>query len=163
MSAAQQDVIEEPGRRRRRWPLVAVVIAIVVVLASRWTDSQLRQHESRLLSSRTADAQATAAAARAAVLSTRQYTMPLLVSSSSATVRAGLAQLIDNEAADQEARLRHARDALENTTILPWHHAIWDRKKAEVTEINVQLGALAAASHGADLKVLNALLTTTPP
>lgn len=89
--------------------------------------------------------------------------MPLLVSSSSATVRAGLAQLIDNEAADQEARLRHARDALENTTILPWHHAIWDRKKAEVTEINVQLGALAAASHGADLKVLNALLTTTPP
>lgn len=163
MTAAEQDVIEESGRRRRRWPVLAVVIAVVVVLAGRWTDSEFKQHETHLLAARAANAQAIAEAARAVVLSTRQYTLPLLVSSSSATVRSGLAQLIDDEAARQKAKLQQARDAVENTTILPWHHALWDRKKAEVATIDVQLRALDAASHGADLVVLNALLSATPP
>jgi len=97
------------------------------------------------------------------VLSTRQYTLPLLVSSSSATVRAGLAKLIDDEAARQARKLQQARDAVRDTTILPWHHDVWDRKKAAVAAIDVQIAALDAASHGADLAVLNALLATTPP
>lgn len=163
MSAAQQDVIEEAGRRRSRWPLLAIVIVVVAVLAGRWTDLEFKQHETRLLDSRAANAQATAEAARATVLSTRQYTMPLLVSSSSATVRAGLAKLIDDEAARQETKLEQARNDLRATTILPWHHALWERKKAEVSAVNVQITALDAAAHGADLAVLNALLTTTPP
>jgi hypothetical protein len=155
--------MEQAGRRWRRWPLLAAIITLAVVLAGRWTDYEFEQHESRLLASRTANASATAEAARATVLSTRQYTMPLLVSSSSATVRAGLAKLIDDEAAHQATLLEQARDEVRDTTILPWHHALWDRKKAEVSAINVQISALDAASHGADLQVLNALLTATPP
>ena len=155
--------MEQAGRRWRRWPLLAAIITLAVVLAGRWTDYEFEQHESRLLASRTANASATAEAARATVLSTRQYTMPLLVSSSSATVRAGLAKLIDDEAAHQATLLEQARDEVRDTTILPWHHALWDRKKAEVSAINVQTSALDAASHGADLQVLNALLTATPP
>jgi hypothetical protein len=143
--------------------LLVVVIAVVALLAGRWTDYQFEHHESRLLSSRVSDAQATASAARAAVLSTRQYTLPLLVTSSSATVRAGLAKLIDDEAAKQAAKLRQARDAVRNTTILPWHHALWDKKKSDVAAIDVQIAALDAASRGVDLGVLNALLTATPP
>lgn len=160
---AEQDILEQAGRRQRRSPLLAVVIAVVVVLAGRWSDYQFQHHEAHLLTSRAADAQGTAVAARAAVLSTRQYTLPLLVTSSSATVRAGLAQLIDDEAARQAEKLRRARDAVQRTTILPWHHGLWDRKKAEVSAIDVQIAALDAVSHGADLSVLSALLTTTPP
>lgn len=152
--------MEQAGRRWRRWPLLAAIVALAVVLAGRWTDHEFEQHESQLLASRTANASATAEAARATVLSTRQYTMPLLVSSSSATVRAGLAKLIDDEAAHQAMLLEQARDEVRDTTILPWHHALWDKKKAEISAIDVQISALNAASHGADLRVLNALLTT---
>jgi hypothetical protein len=143
--------------------LVAAVLVIAVVAGGRWTDYQFQQHESHMLATRTSDAQATAEAARAAVLSTRQYTMPLLVSSSSATVRAGLAKLVEDDAAHQATLLEQARTELDDTTILPWHHALWDKKKAAVSAVDVQITALDAAAHGADLVVLNALLTTTPP
>jgi monomeric isocitrate dehydrogenase len=87
--------------------------------------------------------------------------MPLLVSSSSATVRAGLEQLIDDEAARELVQLQHARDALSNTSILPWHDTLRATKHAALSLLDTQISALDAASHGADLKVLNALLTTT--
>ncbi len=90
--------------------------------------------------------------------------MPLLVSSSSATVRAGLAQLIDDDAARGKAQLEKARDVLQKTAILPWHHALRARKESQISLVDTQISALDAASHGADLRVLNALLTTaTPP
>ncbi len=161
MGAADHDVIENTGRRRRRWPLLFVVIVIAVALAGRFADEQVKHHESHLLAVRAADAQATAEVARAAVLSIRQYTMPLLVSSSSAQVRAGLAQLIDDEARRELVRLQQARDALSNTRVLPWHDTVRAAKQADLTVLDTQLSALDAASHGADLKVLNALLTTS--
>jgi hypothetical protein len=155
------DVIENTGRRRRRWPLLFVVIVIAVALAGRFADEHVKHHESHLLAARAADAQATAEVARAAVLSIRQYTMPLLVSSSSATVRAGLEQLVDDEAAHERAQLEAARDTLKSTRILPWHNGLRDMKQAALSLLDTQISALDAASHGADLKVLNALLTTT--
>jgi hypothetical protein len=161
VGASHDDVIEDTGRRRRRWPLLAAVIVIAAVLAARFADGQVKSHESHLLAARAADAQATAEAARAAVLSTRQYTMPLLVSSSSATVRSGLEQLIDDEAAHETTQLEQARDTLDTTSILPWHHALLDLKQADLSLLDTQIAALEAASQGADLKVLNALMMTT--
>jgi hypothetical protein len=161
VGAADHDVIENTGRRQRRWPLLAVVIVIAVALAGRFADEQVKHHEAHLIALRAADAQATAQAARAAVLSTRQYTMPLLVSSSSADVRAGLEQLIDDEAARELVQLQHARDALSNTSVLPWHDTLRATKQAALSLLDTQISALDAASHGADLKVLNALLTTS--
>jgi hypothetical protein len=163
VGAVDHDVIENTGRRQRRWPLLAVVIVVATALLARFADAQVKHHEAHLVALRAADAQATAKAARAVVLSTRQYTLPLLVTSSSATVRAGLAKLIDDEAARQAKKLQQARDAVRNTAILPWHHDLWDRKKATVSAIDAQIAALDAASHGADLAVLNALSTATPP
>jgi hypothetical protein len=161
VGAADHDVIENTGRRRRRWPLLAVVIVIAAALAARFADDQVKHHESQLLAVREADAQATAEAARARVLSTRQYTMPLLVSSSSAAVRAGLEQLIDDDAALGRLQLQKARETLSSTRILPWHGTVRETKRADLSLLDTQISALDAASHGADLKVLSALLTTS--
>lgn len=136
---------------------------LAVVLGGRWADARLKQHETHLLALRATNAQATAQAARAKVLSTRQYTMPLLVSSSSAHVRAGLEKLIDDDAASQLAQLQKARDELSATEILPWHHAARAAKRSDIALLDKQISALDAASHGADLTVLNVLLATTPP
>jgi len=40
VGAADHDVIENTGRRRRRWPLLAVVIVIAAALAARFADDQ---------------------------------------------------------------------------------------------------------------------------
>lgn len=150
------DVISDGSteRRRRRWPVVVLAIVVVVALAASWGDHLRQRAEFHSLLSKTADVQATASAARLAVLSTRQYTMPLLVSSSSATVRSGLAKLVDDSAARGAADLRAARRTVAATTILPWHHGLRDAKRADLAYLDQRIADFDHVAHGADLALL---------
>lgn len=144
-----------PARRRTRWLLGLLVVLLVVALVGRWADGQQRRHEFSTLLAKTADAQATVLAAQAEVLSIRSYTMPLLVSSSSATVRSGLAQLIDQSAATGATSLREARDAIARLTELPWHHEMRSARRADLAYLDQRIADLESIAKGGDLVVLH--------
>lgn len=149
------DVIgDEPRRRPRRWPIVVVIAAIAVLLLLRWADDVERVHEFGTLLQRAEVAQQDVTQAAALVDSTRQYTMPLLVSSSSATVRAGLAALIDQSAARGEVDVRADRAALDRLTVLPWHSRLRQAKAAYLGYLDRRIADLEAAAHGGDIAAI---------
>ncbi len=146
-----------PDGPRGRWPTVVSVVVVVMVvlgLVARWADAREKQHEFKALLAAITNAQATAAAAQAVVFSTRTYTMPLLVSSSSATVRAGLAELIDQSAAKGATQLRRARVAISDVRVLPWHHQLRAARARYLDYLDAQLTALDDVARGADLAEL---------
>jgi hypothetical protein len=145
----------EPSRARRRWPLGVLVVLLALALIGKWADGQQRHHEFTALLAKTADAQATAIDAQRKVLSTRVYTMPLLVSSSSATVRSGLAQLIDDAAAKGRTELQKSRNAIASLAVLPWHHAMRAARRADLAYVDQRIADLDEVAHGGDLKALN--------
>lgn len=150
------DVVDDGhrARRRRRWPVAVLIVVVVLALTANWVDDSRQRAEFHSLLAKTADAQTTASAARARVLSTRQYTMPLLVSSSSATVRLGLQRLIEDSAAHGAADLRSGRQKLAGTSILPWHHALRDAKRADLAYLDQRIADFDRVAHGADLRLL---------
>jgi hypothetical protein len=150
-----------PTRARARWPLAVLVVLLVVALTGRWADGQQRRHEFRALLAKTADAQATVLAAQAGVLSIRSYTMPLLVSSSSATVRSGLAQLIDQSAATGATSVRKARDAIAMLTLLPWHREMQSARRADLAYLDQRIADLDSVAKGGDLVALHSAAATS--
>jgi hypothetical protein len=138
-------------RRPRRWPLVAVLAAALLALAVHWGDARQRTHEFDALVGAITDSQATAAHADELVYSTRSYTMPQLISSSSATVRSGLADLIDRSAAQGATQLRQERSAIAAIKVLPWHHDVRAARARYLGYLDARLAALDDVSHGADL------------
>jgi hypothetical protein len=142
------------ARRRRRWPTVVVVVALVVVVGGGWLDRVERQHEFAALLANAANGQATAVYAAAQTDSTRQYAMPLLVTSSSLTVRVGLEQLVDQSAAKGAADVRTTRHAVANLTVLPWHTSLRRARAANLAYLDTWTAYLDSVSHGGDLGAL---------
>lgn len=133
----------------------AIVTAALLVLVAHWTNGQFQQHEFNTLLAKTADAQSTGDDAAALVLSTRAYTMPLLVSSSSATVRTGLEQLIEQSAAAGVAKLQTARNELARTTVLPWHTGLRQAQRADLAYVDQRIADFKQVVAGADLGLLS--------
>ena len=160
-SRSDVDVLDDGKRGRRPWLIITVTVLIALALLGKWGDAAQEHREFNALLAKTADAQATATAARAAVLSTRQYTMPLLVSSSSTTVRTGLEQLIEQSAAKGKTRLEQARKELAQVTVLPWHHAMRHAQQADLAYLDQRIADFEQAAKGADLAVLASAQATT--
>jgi len=131
-----------------------VVIAAVVLLVIQWGDRQARQHEFQSLLNRAAQAQTTADDAARRVLSTRAYTMPLLVTSSSATVRAGLEQLVEQSAAEAAADVREARANVAKADVVPWHLSARSANRAELAYLDQRIADFNQVANGADLSLL---------
>ena len=123
----------------------------LLALAARWGDSRLRAHEFDALVNAITDSQATAAHADEFVYSTRSYTMPQLISSSSAVVRSGLAELIDRSAAEGASQLAQERSAIAAITVLPWHHDVRAARARYLGYLDARLAALDKVAHGGDL------------
>lgn len=138
----------------RSWWRIIVATAIVLLVAQ-WGDRQLRQHEFQGLLDRTAQAQTTADNAARMVLSTRDYTMPLLVTSSSATVRAGLEKLVEQDAAKAALSIRAARDQLARVDVLPWHSSARAAHRTAVAYLDQRIADFERVASGADLSLLN--------
>jgi hypothetical protein len=157
MPDAGPDVVGDArsDRARRRWPFAVLAVVIVLALIGKWADHRRRTDEFDQLIARASAAQATALDAGSKVLSTRQYTMPLLVTSSSATVRSGLEQLIDDSAATGAANLRKDRGALARVSIWPWHESLRAAKRAALAYLDQRISDLDAIAAGADLSLLN--------
>ncbi|MGH8890060.1 MAG: hypothetical protein ACRDV3_09955 [Acidothermaceae bacterium] len=146
--------------QRRRWPFGVALTAVLLALVAHWTNGQLRQHEFNTLLGAAADAQSTGDAAAAEVLSTRAYTMPLLVSSSSATVRAGLEQLIEQSAATGVATLQKERDQIAKVNLVPWHTGLRDARRADLAYVDQRIADFEQVVDGADLGLLNSTAAT---
>ena len=142
-----------PAEGRSRVPqFVALVVglAVVVVFAAATGDRALRHREFRSLSSASTDAQATATHADAQMLSTRQYTMPLL-GSAPANVRAGLEQLIAQSAGQGVTAVRSTRAKVASTSVLPWHPALRKAKKAELAYLDSWTAYLESVASNGDV------------
>ena len=155
-SANRADVLVTGGReshgRLPRLPQFFVPVLCAVVLISYGAvtlDRNSRRGEFKALLGATINGQATAAHVDATLESTRQYTMPLL-GSAQPTVRAGLAQLIDESASQGVAQVRATRAAVASTSVLPWHGALHNAKAAELAYLDEWAAYLDAVAHGAD-------------
>ncbi len=162
-SSGSTDVIDDgrAERPRRRWPFVVLAAVVALALTAGWLDQARKHAEVHDLVSKTVQAQQTIEGARKVVLSTRQYTMPLLVSSSSVTVRLGLQRLIDQSAARELTQLRDARDSIADASILPWHHDVRDAKRANLAYLDQSIADFEQVAHGADLALLTSPAATT--
>jgi hypothetical protein len=145
-----------PPENRNRVPqfvALAVVVVVAVVFAAAAGDRALRHREFVSLSSAANDAQATATHADAQMLSTRQYTMPLL-GSAPANVRAGLEQLIAQSASQGVTAVRATRAKVASTPVLPWHPALRKAKKAELAYLDSWTNYLEGVAHNGDLATM---------
>lgn len=156
-----------PRENRSRVPrLIALAVGVLVVVgyAAAAGDRALRHREYISLSTAANDAQTTATHADAQMLSTRQYTMPLL-GSAPANVRAGLQQLIAQSAGQGVAAVMATRARVASTSVLPWHPALLKAKKAELAYLDSWTAYLDSVAHNGDVgtipkEQLDADLTT---
>jgi hypothetical protein len=142
-----------PTEDRSRVPQgIALIVGVVVVVAfaAAAGDRALRHREFISLSSAANDAQTTATHADAQMLSTRQYTMPLL-GSAPANVRAGLEQLIAQSAGQGATAVRATRAKLASTSVLPWHPALRKAKKAELAYLDSWTAYLESVARSGDV------------
>jgi hypothetical protein len=145
-----------PRENRSRVPqLIALVVGVViaVVFAAAAGDRALRHREFLSLSSASSDAQATATHADAQMLSTRQYTMPLLTSAP-AKVRAGLEQLIAQSAGQGVTAVMATRAKVASTSVLPWHPALRKAKKAELAYLDSWTAYLQSVARNGDVETM---------
>ena len=154
MPSGHLDVLSTgSSERRSRVPQIVALIAgvvVVVVFAAAAGDRALRHREFRSLSSAADDAQTTATHADAQMLSTRQYTMPLL-GSAPASVRAGLEQLIAQSAGQGVTAVRATRAKVASTSVLPWHPALRKAKKAELAYLDSWTAYLETVARNGDV------------
>lgn len=156
-----------PRENRSRVPqfiALAIGVIVVAVFAAAAGDRALRHREFVRLSSAATDAQTTATHADAQILSTRQYTMPLLTSAP-ANVRAGLEQLIAQSAGRGVTAVIATRAKVASTSVLPWHPALRKAKKAELAYLDSWTAYLQSIARNGDVgtmptQQLDADLTT---
>lgn len=139
------DVRSRPRQRRRRLLLIA---ALLIVVALGLVDRVQRAREFRSLLTGAADARLTAQHAEARVRSTREYTMPVLVSSSSPSVRMGLDKLIDDTAAEGAGEVRVTRAAIAAKSVLPWHSSLRKARAADLAYLDAWAAYLDDVASG---------------
>jgi hypothetical protein len=139
---------DRPRRRPVRFLSGAIVVVVVLVVAGSWADRLERGHEFEALSDTIAASQQNVSFAVNQVVSTRDYTMPLLVTSSSASVRAGLAKLIDQAAAKRVIDLQATRRQVDGVAIAPWHHADRQARADYVAYLDARIAAMQSMAAG---------------
>jgi hypothetical protein len=132
----------------KRWLGSAIAVVVVLAVAGSWADRLERGHEFEELSDTIAASQQNVSFAVSQVVSTRDYTMPLLVTSSSATVRAGLAKLIDQAAAQRVVDLEATKRRVDGVAIVPWHHADRQARAEYVAYLNSRIAAMQSMAAG---------------
>jgi hypothetical protein len=139
------DVRSRPRQHRRRLLLIA---ALLIVVALGLVDRVQRAREFRSLLTGAADARLTAQHAEARVRSTREYTMPVITSSSSSSVRMGLDKLIDDTAAQGAAEVRATRAAIAAKRVLPWHTSLRKAQAADLAYLDAWASYLDDVAAG---------------
>ena len=126
----------------------AVAVAVVLVAAATWADRVERSREFDTLSSKIDSSQQSVSFAVGQVASTRSYTMPLLVTSSSATVRTGLEKLIDQAAARQVTELQVQRRRVEGVFMLTWHRPDRRARARYVGYLDARIATMESMARG---------------
>jgi hypothetical protein len=143
-----RDVGAPRGRGRFRLLGSAVVVVVVLAVAGSWADRLERGHEFDALTDTIDSSQQSVSFAVQQLVSTRNYTMPLLVTSSSATVRAGLAKLIDEAAQKRVVDLETQRHRVDSVAILPWHSAERRARADYVAYLDARIAAMQSMAAG---------------
>ena len=151
----QPDVLvsgsERPPRPRRA--LVLLVLLALLATGAVVADDAVRRHEAAVLARQAGTAQDAVTYADGRVAATVHYTMPLLVSARQpAQVRAGLARLVEQEAAAQIAPVQRERAVLAAVRVLPWHGAQRRVRAVQLDYLDAEVRHLRAAA--ADARVL---------
>lgn len=142
---------ERPPRSRRT--LVGLVLLALLATGVVVADDAVRRSEAAALVRRAAAAQDAVRYADGRVAATTHYTLPLLVSAAQPTqVRAGLARLVEREAAAQVAPVQRERAAVAEVRVLPWHGAQRRAQRALLAYLDARVQHLRAAA--ADVRVL---------
>jgi hypothetical protein len=136
------------GSQRLRRRGLLIIAAIVIAAAFGLADRTQRTHEFRSLLSGTADARLTAQHAEARVRSMREYTMPVITSSSSSSVRIGLDKLIDDTAVQGAAEVRATRAAIAAKSVLPWHTSLRKAQAADLAYLDAWAAYLDDVAGG---------------
>jgi hypothetical protein len=133
---------------RARLVGTATVIVVVLAASGSWADRLARNHEFDALTTTIDSSQQSVSFDVQQLVSTRSYTMPLLVTSSSATVRAGLAKLIDQAAKDRLVDLQAQRRRVDGVFIVSWHHAERKARAAYVAYLDARIAIMASMAAG---------------
>jgi hypothetical protein len=142
-----QAAIREPRARFRHLGTVLVVVVVLGVAGS-WADKLQRGHEFDELTASIDSSQQSVSYAVAQVASTRSYTMPLLVTTQSSFVRAGLQKLIDDSAASRVADLQKQRHEINGIRILPWHGTERAARSSYLRYLDARIAALQSIAAG---------------
>jgi hypothetical protein len=148
-----------PGSRGRRgpagrwWAALAVLLLVVGTAVSTGADQRSRDREFSALIEQVTQGQSALRYSYARVLATVEYTSPQLTSPRTpARVRAGLAQIVQQAAADRVAPMRAHRDAVAGLSIAAWHGRQRRARDAYRTYLDEEIGFLRAVA--ADLHAL---------
>jgi hypothetical protein len=136
------------GGGRFRLAGAALAIFLVLAIGGSWADRLERGHEFDALTTTIDSSQQSVSFAVQQVVSTRNYTMPLLVTSSSATVREGLEKLIDQAAQRRVVDLEAQRRRVDGVFIVPWHTAERRARADYVAYLDARIAAMQSMADG---------------
>jgi hypothetical protein len=139
-----------PVRGRPRRALLALTLLALLATAALVADDAVRGREADALVARAAAAQAAITYADRRVAATVAYTMPLLESAAQpASVRTGLARLVEQEAAGQLPPVQRQRVDLARVRVLPWHGPQRRARDRLLSYLDARIGRLQAAAQDA--------------
>lgn len=165
----------EPGRPRH-WVWVAAALAAVLVVGCVVGERRVAASQFNLLLSRCAAGQDAVRYDRDRVTSVVSYVTPLLqMATTPVDVRAGLAQLVEQAAAQGASDLNRRARRVQTTRVLPWRSALGsarasctgylDAWAAYLRAASVDVNALATSPAGLDVGLARtraALLAAAP-
>ena len=127
------------------------MVVLVLGVLGYAADSFLEQREADRLVARVGEVQSQIGYSQHRILSTVDYTRPLLFGASvTPTVQRGLEKLIEDTAAGQVPPLQRQRDRVANTTVLPWHRARQRARTALLAYLDVRIAYLRAVATEVD-------------
>jgi hypothetical protein len=146
------DVLVSGSERlpRPRRALVGLALLALLATAAVVADDVARGREADALVTRAATAQEAVRYADSRVAATVAYTMPLLESAAQpASVRAGLARLVEQEAAGQVPPVQRQRAAVAAVRVLPWHDPQRRARALLLRYLDARVQRLQAAAQDA--------------
>jgi hypothetical protein len=150
--AATAEVLDSGRERRRRWPVVAGIAVVLLVLGAVRLNAAVRSSEISRLLTRAASAQDTIADTDARIASTVTYTQPLLYAAGTAPgTHQSLLQLVQDSARAQVAAIRRERTAAAGVHILSWHADATQARTRLVAYLDARLRYLQVATENADV------------